>query len=65
MNNIFKKIMTDQLLMGPICIFYFFTGMGLLEGKSISNIKDEMKSKFLVVYKVSYHLTIIDKNFIV
>ncbi|XP_044754931.1 mpv17-like protein 2 [Coccinella septempunctata] len=54
MKNIFKKIMTDQLLMGPACIMIFFTGLGLLEGKSLSNINDEIKSKFLIVYKMDW-----------
>ncbi|KAL3269377.1 hypothetical protein HHI36_008447 [Cryptolaemus montrouzieri] len=46
--------MVDQLLMGPVCIVFFFSGMGLLEGKTVNNMKNEIKNKFLDVYLVDW-----------
>lgn len=54
MANIAKKILTDQLLIGPLCILLFFSGLGVLEGKSLDSINSEIKSKFLVVYKMDW-----------
>lgn len=57
-KTIAKKIVVDQLLASTFCIVLFFTGMGLMEGKSLEGCSLELRQKFLTVYIVSrssYH----------
>lgn len=52
--NVTKKICLDQCIMSPICIVAFFYPAGLLEGQSFAICTDEIRAKFLDVYKVSF-----------
>ena len=47
---IVKKLFTDQLIVSPICISQFFCSASLLEGKSLAESINVLKSKFLTVY---------------
>lgn len=49
-----KKIVLDQLLISPACYLLFFYSAGYLEKQTIQESTDEMKSKFITVYTVSY-----------
>lgn len=48
-----KKIVIDQCIASPFCIVLFFSGMGVMEGKTIEDCKKELYDKFLTVYIVS------------
>ncbi|KAG5895518.1 hypothetical protein JTB14_009228 [Gonioctena quinquepunctata] len=48
------KILLDQVIMSPICISFFFYGMGALENKPISETTREFKEKFKSVYLVDW-----------
>lgn len=50
------KIMLDQFVMSPICIAFFFYGMGALERKSLTNMNAEISNKFEEVYLVILYL---------
>lgn len=52
LKNVSKKILLDQLIMSPVCIVAFFYPAGMLDGQSIIECTDEVKSKFLTVYMV-------------
>lgn len=52
LKNVSKKIILDQMIMSPVCIIAFFYSAGVLEGQSTSECTDELKSKFLTVYRV-------------
>lgn len=52
-SAVIKKIGWDQLFFSPVCIFLFFYGAGLIEGRKISECTEEMRQKFMTVYKVS------------
>ncbi|KAI9563711.1 hypothetical protein GHT06_011175 [Daphnia sinensis] len=46
-----KKILLDQTIFSPFNNVSFFMGAGLLEGNTTRQAWDELKSKFLMVYK--------------
>ncbi len=46
----------EQVIYSPIAITGFYLGLGLLEGKSWANAKEELYEKFIPTYKVSYDL---------
>ncbi|CAO1305237.1 unnamed protein product [Diamesa hyperborea] len=50
LKTIVKKLFTDQLIVSPICISQFFYSASLLEGKSLAESTNVLKSKFLTVY---------------
>lgn len=52
LKNVAKKIVLDQLIMSPVCIVAFFYSAGVLDGQSTSECTDELRSKFLTVYRV-------------
>ncbi|GLH06335.1 Mpv17-like protein [Gryllus bimaculatus] len=52
--SVSKKILLDQIVISPVCIAVFFVGMGVLEGNSASEIKSEMRNKFLFVYTMDW-----------
>lgn len=54
LKNVSKKIILDQLIMSPVCIIAFFYSAGVLEGQSVSECTDELKSKFLTVYRTDW-----------
>ncbi|XP_054709933.1 mpv17-like protein [Uloborus diversus] len=45
------KVLTDQLISSTSCLFIFFTGMGILEGRD--DIFEELKAKFWSTYMMS------------
>lgn len=51
--SITKKILLDQLLMSPVCIAWFFYGMGICENKDLQECTKEINGKFVEVYLVS------------
>lgn len=50
MKMIMGKILTDQVLISPFCIGHYFYTAGLLEGKSLTESTEVVKSKFFTVY---------------
>lgn len=50
LKTIVKKLLTDQLMVSPICISQFFYSASLLEGKSLAESTNVLKTKFLTVY---------------
>ncbi|KAG4073952.1 hypothetical protein HA402_014157 [Bradysia odoriphaga] len=54
LKNVSKKIVLDQLIMAPACIVAFFYSAGMLEGQSASACTDELKSKFLTIYRADW-----------
>lgn len=55
LKNVSIKILLDQLIMSPVCILAFFYSAGLLDGQSTKECTEELKSKFLTVYRVGFH----------
>lgn len=49
---VLKKICMDQMIFSPICIFVFFYGAGIVEGRKLTECAEELKQKFWTVYKV-------------
>ena len=49
-----RKILLDQVIGSPVMTYVFFTSGGLLEGKSHQDTWDELKQKFLTVYKADW-----------
>lgn len=47
-----KKILLDQATFSPFASFFFFMSSGLLEGQSVRQSWQELKTKFPMVYKV-------------
>jgi protein Mpv17 len=52
-KSVTNKIIMDQIFMSPICITWFFIGMGLMEGKNLYECGHELREKFVEVYTVS------------
>lgn len=48
-----RKLILDQIIMSPLCIFILFYGMGLMESKTLPECTKELKEKFVDVYLVS------------
>jgi len=58
-----KKILLDQTIFSPFNNVSFFMGAGLLEGNTVRQSWDELRAKFVMVYKVGlFHiLCMLDK----
>ncbi|XP_063926181.1 mpv17-like protein 2 [Zophobas morio] len=54
LNNVLKKVLADQLVMGPICILQFFYTIGGLEMRPLKDINQEVKAKFFTVYAMDW-----------
>ncbi|KAH8305051.1 hypothetical protein KR059_003601, partial [Drosophila kikkawai] len=54
MKNIAKKILIDQLVMSPACIFIFFYTICYLEGQNLEDTNKELISKFPYVYMLDW-----------
>ncbi|XP_065155541.1 mpv17-like protein 2 isoform X2 [Atheta coriaria] len=52
--SITKKILLDQLLMSPVCIAWFFYGMGICENKDLQECTKEINGKFVEVYLIDW-----------
>ena len=55
-RNVIKKILIDELVMSPMCIFIFFYTACFLERKSLKETNDEIKEKFLFIYFIDWLL---------
>lgn len=55
-KNIVKKILIDELVMSPACIFIFFYSACFLERKTLKETNDELKEKFLFIYFIDWLL---------
>jgi protein Mpv17 len=51
-SAIATKIVLDQLIASPMCIGIFFLGLGVLEGKDLTEEFSELRNKFWTVYMV-------------
>lgn len=51
-RSITKKILFDQVVISPFCIVSFFYGMGIMEGKPLDHMSEEIAHKFVEVYLV-------------
>jgi protein Mpv17 len=51
-KQVMSKILADQLLAAPFFAFFFFYGMGYLEGKNLQDSSQEFRTKFPTVYAV-------------
>lgn len=54
-SSIFKKIMFDQFVVSPGCIYIFIYGIGLLETRGFEVGHKEIKEKFFTIYLVSWY----------
>lgn len=52
------KILLDQVIASPACMWIFFIGMALLEGRDYESGWQEMKKKFLFCYMVSNYVSL-------
>lgn len=51
-SAIFKKILFDQFVVSPSCIYVFIYGIGLLETGGFAAGHKEIKEKFFTIYLV-------------
>jgi hypothetical protein len=49
-----RKVLLDQSVAGPVFITYFFFATGFLEGHTVQQSWQELRSKFLTVYLVDW-----------
>lgn len=52
-RNVAKKIALDQSIMSPVAIVQFFMMAGIMEGQTLDESFQELRSKFLTVFMVS------------
>ncbi|XP_014677709.1 PREDICTED: mpv17-like protein 2 [Priapulus caudatus] len=48
------KVVVDQGVLAPCTLALFFAALGTLEGKSVADVKKEIKQKYLTTYLVSW-----------
>ncbi|XP_045495763.1 mpv17-like protein 2 [Colias croceus] len=53
-DMVIKKLLLDQVIFSPIMIVTFFGSLALLEDNPVDNFKDEVKDKFVTLYKAEW-----------
>lgn len=53
MKTTIYKILLDEGIASPLCLLLFFYPACLMEGKTLSESTNEIKSKFLTIYLVT------------
>jgi len=51
---VLKKLAADELLFDPFCIVFFYSVIGLLERKSVSDIVKKIKAEYWITQKMSW-----------
>lgn len=54
LRTVIKKVFLDQIICSPLCISTFFGTLGILENKSFSEVKDEVKEKAIILYTAEW-----------
>ena len=49
-----KKVIFDQAVFAPICIFFFYPALAIAEGKSVSKGFEDLKTKFIPTMIANY-----------
>jgi len=55
-GTVLKKLALDELLFDPFCIVLFFTVIGVMERKSLAQIKEKIGKEYWVTQKMSWRL---------
>ncbi|PRP84936.1 Mpv17 / PMP22 family protein [Planoprotostelium fungivorum] len=55
-STVLKKLALDELIFDPFCIFLFFTVIGVLERKSLSQIREKIGKEYWITQKMSWKL---------
>src|SRR5690242_17583827 len=55
-STVLKKLALDELLFDPFCIVLFFSIVGLLERKSLSQIREKIGKEYWITQKMSWRV---------